>query len=112
MAQTPKHIKRAMRQLAARAYEAELGRELNALESEFSRWHRGQASAFDVAEAIHEFHQGPARDLYVSYTRPDPVDAIAHTVHEGILDRTQIAPELLERLAVALSMYRAEESRE
>jgi hypothetical protein len=95
MDQIPKHMKRALRQLADRAYEIELGRELTELEGEFARWHRGEVSPFEVAEVIHRFHQGPARDLYVSYTSRHPKAAIAHAIQNGILDRTQIAPAVL-----------------
>jgi len=110
MDQTPKHIKRAIRELAGRAHEIELTRELVALEGEFSRWHRGNITAFDVSEAIHRFHQGPARELYLTYTQPHPKGAIASAINMGILDRTQIAPDVLEELAGALSMYGASNS--
>jgi hypothetical protein len=110
MPEIPKHLKRALRQLADRAYEVELGRELAALEGEFARWHRGEVSAFEVAESIHRFHQGPARRLYVTYTHPYPRAAVAYAIHQGILDRTQIAPDVLTELAAALSLYEAPES--
>jgi hypothetical protein len=110
MDQTPKHVKRAIREMAGRAYEIELSRELAALEDEFSRWHRGDITAFDVSEAIHRFHQGPARELYLTYTQPHPKGAVASAIYMGILDRTQIAPDVLEELAGALSMYGASNS--
>lgn len=98
MDQIPKHIKRALRQLADQAYEAELGRELTSLETEFGRWHRGEVSPFDVAQAIHRFHQGPARELYVSYTIQHPQVAVAHAIRTGVLDRRHIAPDVLAEL--------------
>ena len=110
MDQIPKPIKRALRQLADRAYEIELGRELAALRSEFDRWHRGEITAFDVSEAIHRFHQGPARELYVTYTSGHPKAAVAYAIQNGILDRTQIASDVLAALAGALSLYEASES--
>jgi hypothetical protein len=110
MDQIPKAIKRALRQLADRAYEVELGRELATLEGEFARWHRGELSPFDVAEAIHRFHQGPARDLYVSYTSRHLKAAVAYAIQKGILDRSEIAPDVLAELAGALSLYEASES--
>ena len=63
MEQIPKHIKRALRQLADRAYEIELGRELMALQGELARWQRGEMTAFEASDAIHRFHQGRARHL-------------------------------------------------
>ena len=110
MDQTPKHIKRALRQLADRAYEIELGRELAALRTEFDRWQRGDITAFDVSDAIHQFHQGPARDLYLTYTNHHPKPAVAYALQRGILDRSQIAPDVLEELAGALSLYEASDS--
>ena len=110
MDQIPKHIKRALRQLADRAYEIELGRELTDLEGEFARWHRGEVTPFDLSEAIHRFHQGPARDLYVSYTSRHPKAAVAYAIQRGILDRTQMASDVLAELAGALSLYEASES--
>src|SRR5688572_9786612 len=95
MDQMPKPIKRALRQLADRAYEIELGRELAALRSEFDRWQRGEITAFELSEAVHRFHQGPARDLYVTYTSGHPQVVVANAVQNGILDRTQIAPDVL-----------------
>ena len=95
----PKHVKRAIRELAGRAYEIELGRELTTLEGEFTRWRRGEITAFDLSEAIHRFHQGPARELYLTYTQPHPKGAIASAIHMGMLDRTRIAPDVLEELA-------------
>src|ERR1700752_2461177 len=88
MDQIPKRIKRGLRQLADRAYELEVARELASLEGEFWRWHRGESTPFDVSEAIHRFHEGPARDLYVGYTSRHPKAAVAHAIHSGILDRT------------------------
>ena len=105
MDQTPKHIKRALRQLAGRAYEVELGRALTALQSQFGRWERGEINAFDLSEEIHRFHQGPARELYLCYATGHPKAAVAHAIATGILERTQIAPDVLDELAGALSMY-------
>lgn len=110
MDKIPRHIKQALRQLVDRAYEIELGRELTALRGEFDRWQRGEVTAFDLSEAVHRFHQGPARDLYVTYTNRHPKAAVAYAIQAGILDRTQIALDVLDELAGALSMYEASES--
>jgi hypothetical protein len=45
MDQISKHIKRALRELSTRAYEIELGRELAALDAEFTRWRSGAVTA-------------------------------------------------------------------
>ena len=110
MDQIPKPIKRALRELADRAYEIELGRALAALHSEFGRWQQGEVTAFDLSEAIHRFHQGPARALFSMYTHGHPTAAVAHAIHSGILDRGHVAPDLLKYLEGALGFYEASES--
>jgi len=108
MDQIPRHIKRALRQLADRAYEIELGRELKSLQADFERWQRAEISAFDVSEAIHRFHQGAARELFATYTHRYPKAAVAYAIQTGILDRAQVAPDVLRELAEAMSLYDAE----
>jgi hypothetical protein len=95
----PKPIKRTLRQLAELAYELELGRELAALRSEFDRWQTGEITAFDLSAAVHRFHQGAARDLYVAYTSSQPQVFVATAIQKGILDSTQIAADVLKELA-------------
>ena len=110
MDQIPKPIKRALRELASRAHEIELGRALGVLHSEFERWQRGEVTAFDLSEAIHRFHHGPARELFAMYTQRHPTAAVAYAIHSGVLDRTHIAPDVLKCLEGALSFYAASES--
>ena len=47
---------------------SELARELTALEAEFARWRDGSINVHDLGERIHEFHQGPNRRLFMTYT--------------------------------------------
>jgi hypothetical protein len=110
MDQIPKPIKRALRELAGRAYEIELGRALAVLHSEFGRWEQGEVTAFELSEAIHQFHQGRARELFSMYTQGHPKAAVAHAIHSGILDRRQVAPEVLKYLEGALGFFEASES--
>lgn len=110
MDQTPKRIKRALRELAGRAHEIELGQALTTLQAQFARWERGETTAFDLNEEIHRFHQGPARELYLRYTGGHAKLTIAYAIDAGILDRKQIAPDVLEHLAGALSFYEAQRS--
>lgn len=110
MDEVPKRIKRALSELAGAADEIELERELSALREQFARWERGELTAFDLSEAIHVFHDGPARDLYVQHTRGMPKAVVAYAIATGILDRSKIAPEVLEHLKGAIGMYEAEAS--
>ena len=108
MDQIPKDIKQALRNLVRRAYEIELGRALASLQAQFGQWTAGEISAFDLSEEIHRFHQGPARELYVRYSEAPATLAVAHAIETGILDRTQVAPDVLAHLARALSFYESQ----
>jgi hypothetical protein len=85
MDEVPKRVKRAIQELAGAAYEIELGRALAELRAEFTRWERGDMTSFDLVEAVHKFHQGPARDLYVRYTSGMLNMAVAHAIVTGVL---------------------------
>src|SRR5256712_14105332 len=67
MAETPKRIKRLLREYAAVAHEEELRRALLPVAEAFKRWEREELASGEVSEIIHKFHQGPARDLWVRY---------------------------------------------
>jgi hypothetical protein len=110
MQELPKPIKRALRDLAASAYEIELGRALEALHGEFDRWRRGDITAFDLSEAIHQFHQGPARELYGRYVMGSAHHAVAYAVATGVLNRSEVAPDVLQCLAGALSFFEAQDA--
>ena len=97
-----------MRRLASVAYERELGRELDRVLAAFNNWKAKQLSAHDVSAAVHEFHDGAARDLYVLYTRIDPSQTVARAVAAGLLTDDEIPAELLTKLARSLEFYRSE----
>src|SRR2546422_6315186 len=67
MAETPKRIKRLLREYAAVAHEEELRRALLPVAEAFKRWEREELDSGELSEIIHKFHQGPARDLWVRY---------------------------------------------
>jgi hypothetical protein len=74
-----------LRRLVELAYERELNEELGALEESFHQWRCGSINAYDLSQAIHEFHDGPARDLYVRYNRLKPDVLVAHAFARGVL---------------------------
>jgi hypothetical protein len=55
MDQIPKPIKLALRELADRACEIDLGPALAALHSGVGRWQRAEVTAFGLSEAIYRF---------------------------------------------------------
>jgi hypothetical protein len=97
-----------LRRLAGIAYDRELSRELTRLEASFTEWRAGQRSAHDVSAAIHEFHDGVARDLWVLSNRVDPSSTVPRAVVAGILAENEVPAPLLAKLQNALEFYRHE----
>ena len=100
-----KRIKRLLREFAAKAHEEELRRALAPLANAFERWARGEADSIALSDLIHEFHQGPSRDLFVRYTRRPHDAAVAYAIAKGIVNRQEVPEDLLEHLALALGFY-------
>ena len=100
-----------LRRLAGIAYDRELARELTHLEASFSEWHAGRLSAHDVSAAIHAFHDGVARDLWVLYNRIDPTSTVPRAVVAGLLAEGEVPASLLPKLQKALEYYRQDAAR-
>ena len=105
MADTPKRIKRLLREHAGDAHEEELRRALVPVAEAFKRWERGELGSGELSNIIHLFHQGPARELFVRYNTPHLEMAVAYAITAGILDRQTIPAELLDHLTGALAFY-------
>ena len=105
MDQVPKKVKRTLRQLAAEAHQEELRCALKPLSSAFQRWERGELESNELTNLIHEFHQGPSRDLWGRYNSGMLELVVAHALITGVLDRSKVPPEVLETLAPAMRFY-------
>jgi hypothetical protein len=105
MADTPKRIKRLLREYAAAAHEEELRRRLLPISEAFRRWERRELDSGELSELIHRFHRGPARDLWVRYNTPYLEMVVAFAITTGVLGRETIPAELLEHLAGAVRFY-------
>ena len=103
-----KRVKRLLRDAAAAAHEEELRRALLPVAEAFERWKAGQLGSGELSEIIHRFHQGPNRELFGRYNNPYLNLAVAHAIVTGILDRSAVAPELLEHLAGDLAFHEGE----
>jgi hypothetical protein len=110
MADTPKRIKRLLREYAAAAHEEELRRALIPVAEAFGRWERGELGSGELSEIIHQFHQGPSRDLWVRYNAPHLEMVVAFAITTGVLGRDTIPAELLEHLAGSMRFYEEEQA--
>jgi len=109
MADTPKRIKRLLREQAGQAHEEELRRALVPVAESFKRWERGELDSAELSDIIHRFHQGPARQLLDRYNNPYLELAVAHAITAGVLDRQTIPAELLDHLARALAFCESQQ---
>lgn len=107
-----KRVRRLLREFAARAHEEELRRALATLAKGFERWARREIDGFELSDLVHEFHQGPSRDLFLRYSTRPHDSAVAYAIVAGIIDRREVPEELLQHLALALEYYAREELRE
>ena len=106
MAQTPKALKRHLEEYASVGYEEELRRALVPLADAFDAWRQGTVASSEIAERIHEFHQGPARELYKLYwLARDPRIAVARAIAVGALPREAVVPEAMEFLAALIENF-------
>jgi hypothetical protein len=64
----------------------------------------------ELSEIIHQFHQGPARELWVRYNTPHLEMAVAFAITTGLLARDTIPGELLEHLGGATRFYEGEQA--
>ena len=91
--------KRKLRELASLAYERELTAALADLESRFEEWRKDEINAFDLSEWIHEFHQGPARELWSIYNELEDDLLVVRALAHGHLKRSEVDQEMDDLLA-------------
>jgi hypothetical protein len=101
-----KSQRRLLRELAGRAYDRELARELGAIDTDFARWRRGEIDVHALSEQIHRFHNGPARRLYLDYTGTHLEIAVGAAIGRGILTEEEATPEILEALRGLIELAR------
>ena len=93
-----------LRALAQEAYARELDLALRDLDSAFSDWRQKHISGFQLADFIHDFHQGASRDLFSDYTRLDPGFLVARALARHLLEPGEV-PEPLRVALEDLTAY-------
>jgi hypothetical protein len=104
-----KNMKRQIRELAHHLYERELNAELAKLDAHFEQWRQGSLSPFDLAAHIHEFHQGPARELFNKFSHNDffPM-LVAKGIVDGTLSEEEVSKEIREALGQQIAFFERE----
>lgn len=103
-----KAVKRALRELAARAHGEDLRRTLLPVSAAFDRWKAGELGSGDLAQIIHEFHDGPAREVYKLYNG-DHRWAVAYAIAKGILSVDAVPADVLEYCRPAIEHFKERE---
>ena len=101
-----KSQRRRIRELAGTAYDRELSRELAALEAQFGRWRRSEIDAHELNDAIHSFHHGPNRRLFLIYTGSDFDVVVASAIARGILTEEEATSEIVGLLSALIEYAR------
>lgn len=108
MAELPNRLKRALHQVAGKAYEEELRRELLPLAAKFDQWKARQVNSSDLAKSLNDFSQGPGRELFKKYDGGTMVMAVSRAIATGIVDRAHVPTELLEHLREPIELFASE----
>jgi hypothetical protein len=88
--------------LAAAAHEEELRRALLPVAVAFEEWRAGRLGSGELTERIHEFHDGPARELYKTCNSGTLELAVAQAIVAGVLKRDAVPAEVLEHCKGAI----------
>ena len=100
-----KVIRKKIRELAEQAYEEELRRALVPLAEAFERWRVRAATSVEISDLIHEFHQGPARELRGTYQALKPDLLVARAVALGVLAKASLPADVAASLAGAIGSF-------
>lgn len=106
MSDTPKSINKLIQEYAAIAHERELIPPLHAMQAEFDRWEKGEISAWQLNNKVHEFQKGPLKEIWTKYEMSSKEAIIAFAIASGILQEEGIPNELMEHLGRMIEFYR------
>jgi hypothetical protein len=105
---TPKSVKRLVREWATVLRNRELGPALLELRTHVDRWQRGEITALDLDDLIHQFHQGSSRQIANKYETTYLEAAIGFAITTGALRREELPEKLLEHVARWVAFYEAD----
>ena len=93
-----KSLQKDIKRLARAAHEREMQHCLELLNQKFVEWKNGKFDAWDLAQCIHEFHNGQARDLYNSYQSLSPESFLIRAVAAGHIAESELPAEMREEV--------------
>ena len=110
MHDTPKQVRRLVREWAGIAHDRDLRKALGELRIQFGRWERGEISAFELNDFVHQFHDGSSRDIWKRYATNRLEPAVAAAVAAGVLRKEELPAELVQHIAGLIEFYEEDQS--
>lgn len=99
-----KAVSKKMRELSNLAYERELRLEMEVLAKQFKLWQDNQINVWDLEQAVHNFHNGAARELYKHYTMLKPAEALPYALFKNIITYEELPVEVVEEMKMIVSI--------
>ena len=106
MADYTKKERSLLRDLAAEAYERELGQHLAELDKSFAAWRCGELASSELSKEIHRFHRHAAREVWSAYQMPHVSIIVGRALALGILNSSDVPAELRAKLKDQAAFYR------
>jgi len=110
MQETPKAMKRLVREWASVAHGRDLRQALEELHGQFGRWERGEIDSHELNQLVHQFHDGASRDIWKRYATNRLEPAVAAAIAEGVLGKDEVPCELLQSIAGLIEFYEQDQS--
>ena len=105
-AEWSKKQRRELRELQGIAWERELVAALQVLRGDFDAWERGEISAFDLSDRIHEYHNGISRELFNRYSGSLNDFVILRAIASGVIAESELSDELHKSLRNDIAVVR------
>lgn len=102
----PKRIKKQLRDLAGLVHEKELAVALGQLAQKFDDFKSGKIGPFELNDEVHQFHQGPSRELYNKYDNCAIDVEVARAILGGILTKQDVPDEVMSQLSNLMESLR------
>lgn len=94
-----------MGELSKMAYERELRGEIEKLAEQFQLWRDNRIDIWDLEEAVHKFHNGPARKLYARYRELSSEQVLPYALHKGFVAHEDLPEEIVEEMRMKAGIY-------
>jgi lysine/ornithine N-monooxygenase len=101
-----KSIRKKLRELADIAYERELGQHLSKLYNEFVAWRSGKISSHELADRVHQYHNGQLHDAYILFTDSKPDIVVAKALSMGIMTEDEVPDDVRKAIARSIEAFR------